>query len=81
MRQLVDDGILAIVGGADTVSGALTSVIFCLLTHPETYDKLQVEVDKYYPPGEDVFSTRWHRDMKYLEAVMYVSRLRPPRLS
>ncbi|RDX51299.1 high nitrogen upregulated cytochrome P450 monooxygenase 2 [Lentinus brumalis] len=70
MRQLVDDGILAIVGGADTVSGALTSVIFCLLTHPETYDKLQVEVDKYYPPGEDVSSTRWHRDMKYLEAVI-----------
>ena len=73
MRQLVDDGILAIVGGADTVSGALTSVLYCLLTHPEAYEKLQTEVDKYYPLGEDVYSTRRHRDMRYLEAVMCVS--------
>ncbi|TFK79961.1 high nitrogen upregulated cytochrome P450 monooxygenase 2 [Polyporus arcularius HHB13444] len=70
MRQLVDDGILAIVGGADTVSGALTSVLFCLLTHPEAYEKLQTEIDEYYPRGDNVLSTRCHRDMKYLEAVI-----------
>ena len=70
IAQVVSDGILAIVGGADTVSGALTSLFFCLMAYPDKYARLQAEVDQYYPPGSDVVDTKWHRDMKYLDAVM-----------
>ena len=70
MNHLVDDGILAIVAGSDTASSALTSLFACLLTHPETYAKLQQEVDKYYPKGEDPYNAKHYRDMTYLHAVM-----------
>ncbi|RPD68192.1 high nitrogen upregulated cytochrome P450 monooxygenase 2 [Lentinus tigrinus ALCF2SS1-7] len=79
LQQLVDDGILAIVAGADTVSSAMTSLFHCLLTHPETYRKLQEEVDKYYPQGEDAFNSKHYRDMVYLQAVIHEAiRLYPP---
>ena len=61
---------LAVVAGSDTTSSALTSIFNCLLTHPGTYAKLQEEVDRFYPAGEDAFSTKHHRDMLYLQAVM-----------
>ena len=70
MEDLTDDGVLAIVAGADTTSIALTSVAYCLLTHPDAYACLQAEVDKFYPAGEDALSPKHHRDMPYLTAVM-----------
>ena len=72
MQQLVDDGVLAIIAGADTTSSALTSLTYALLTHPDAYEKLQAEIDKFYPAGEDALDTKHHRDMPYLTAVMYV---------
>ncbi|KAI0715498.1 hypothetical protein C8T65DRAFT_694743 [Cerioporus squamosus] len=38
----------------DTTSVALTSIFYCVLTHPAVYGTLQVEIDKFCPPGEDV---------------------------
>ncbi|PIL25991.1 cytochrome P450 [Ganoderma sinense ZZ0214-1] len=69
-RDLVNDGILAVIAGSDTVASALTSLFFCLLTNPRTYDTLQKEVDRYYPPGEDAYTSEFHREMPYLHAVM-----------
>ena len=69
-QQLVDDGILAVVAGSDTTSSALTSLFFCILTHPDAYARLQEEVDRLYPAGEDIFDTKRHRDMRYMQAVM-----------
>ena len=71
MRQLTNDGCLVVVAGADTTSSAMTSLFYCLLTHPEMYARLQEEVDRFYPPGEDALDTKFHRDMDYLNAVMY----------
>ena len=73
---MIDDGILAVVAGSDTTSSALTSVFFCLLTHPAAYARVQEEVDKYYPQGEDAFNPKHHRELQYLQAVMYVHRAR-----
>ncbi|RDX41687.1 high nitrogen upregulated cytochrome P450 monooxygenase 2 [Lentinus brumalis] len=79
IQQLVDDGVLAIIAGADTTSSAMTTIVYCLLTHPDVYERLQAEVDKYYPSGEDALSTKHHREMPYLNAVINeVLRVYPP---
>ncbi len=57
--------------GSDTTSVALTSIFYCILTNPAVYATLLAEVDKYYPPGEDASVTTHHRNMPYLQAVMY----------
>lgn len=59
------------IAGADTVSSALASLFSCLLEHPQVYAKLQAEIDQFYPPGEDALSTKHHKEMLYLNAVMY----------
>ena len=69
---MIADGTLAIVAGSDTTSSVLSSIFYCLLTHPEAYVRLRAEVDAYYPPGEDALNTKHHAEMPYLNAVMYV---------
>ncbi|TFK89225.1 high nitrogen upregulated cytochrome P450 monooxygenase 2 [Polyporus arcularius HHB13444] len=69
-QHLVDDGILAVVAGSDTVSSTATSLIYCLITHPDAYADLKVEVDKYYHPGDDPCNPRHYQDMHYLNAVI-----------
>ncbi|PIL26706.1 cytochrome P450 [Ganoderma sinense ZZ0214-1] len=79
MQDLVDDGILAIIAGADTTSIALTSVACCLLAHPDVYARLQAEIDRFYPAGEDALDTTHYRDMPYLTAVINETlRVFPP---
>ncbi|EJF61644.1 cytochrome P450 [Dichomitus squalens LYAD-421 SS1] len=70
MQQLVDDGILAVTAGSDTTASALTSIFFCLLTHPNVYASLCEEVDTFYPKGEDAFVTKHHGTMPYMNAVI-----------
>ncbi|KAI0711780.1 high nitrogen upregulated cytochrome P450 monooxygenase 2 [Cerioporus squamosus] len=78
-RQLMDDGVLAVVASTDAVSSALTALFYCLLTHREVYNALQQEVDEFYPDGEDVGNTKHYRDMQYLHAVINETlRLYPP---
>ncbi len=48
----------------------MTTLVYCLLTHPDVYERLQAEIDKFYPPGEDPMSTKHHRQMPYLNAVL-----------
>ncbi|KAI0761271.1 high nitrogen upregulated cytochrome P450 monooxygenase 2 [Trametes elegans] len=79
ITQLIDDGVLAIVAGADTTSSALTSLMFCLASHPEALKRLQAEVDRFYPHGENPVDPRHHRNMHYLNAVINEAlRLYPP---
>ena len=70
LTQVVDDGILAVIAGADTTASALMSVFACLLAHPDAYAKLQKEVDRFLPPGVDACATEYHKEMPYLNAVM-----------
>ncbi|KAH9852366.1 high nitrogen upregulated cytochrome P450 monooxygenase 2 [Lenzites betulinus] len=70
LSRLIHEGILAVVAGADTTSSALTSIFFCLLTHPDAYMRLQTEIDRFYPAGEDPCDLQQHADMHYLTAVI-----------
>ena len=69
---ILDSG-LAIIAGSDTTATAMSNILFCLLTHPEAYARLQAEVDAFYPPDEDSLSPVHHPKMVYLDAVMCVS--------
>ncbi len=70
VQHLVEDGVLAIVAGADTTSVALTSIACCLISHPDVHERLLAEIDKDYPAWEDALDTKHYGEMKYLTAVM-----------
>ncbi|KAI0641322.1 high nitrogen upregulated cytochrome P450 monooxygenase 2 [Trametes meyenii] len=79
VMRLIDDGVVAIVAGADTTSSALTSIFFSLVTHSDAYRRLEEEIDRFYPPGHDPCDTRYHREMHYLTAVINEAmRIYPP---
>ncbi|OCH86875.1 high nitrogen upregulated cytochrome P450 monooxygenase 2 [Obba rivulosa] len=71
--EVVSDGALAVIAGSDTTSSVLSNVFFYLLKEPAYYKRLQAEVDKFYPPGEDALSTKHHGDMPFLTAVLHES--------
>lgn len=69
--EVLSDGLLAIVAGSDTTSTVLSGVFYYLLSNPACYKRLQVEVDKTFPPGEgNPFDSAKLADMPYLNAVM-----------
>ena len=70
--RVLSDGLLAIGAGADTTASVLSNTFWLLLKHPQYYKRLQEEVDKFYPPGEDSLDSKYHTQMPFLDAVMYV---------
>jgi len=70
--------VLAIVAGSDTTAGVLSNMFFYLLKNPEAYRRLQAEVDKFYPQGENALDTKHHQSMPLLNAAINESlRLMP----
>ncbi|EMD31236.1 hypothetical protein CERSUDRAFT_127530 [Gelatoporia subvermispora B] len=70
LSHVVNDGILAILAGSDTTANALTNLFYLLLANPAEYKRLQVEIDKYYPLGENALDTEHHQNMPILNAVI-----------
>ena len=56
--------------GAETFTWSPENVSEFLLAHPDVYERLQAEIDKFYPAGENALDPKHHRDMPYLTAVM-----------
>ncbi|KAL4246842.1 Cytochrome P450 superfamily protein [Abortiporus biennis] len=67
---VIAEGILATVAGSDTTSNALTVALYFLLKNQDAYRRLQAEVDKFYPQGEDPLDSKHYKDMEFLEAVI-----------
>ncbi|KAG6864469.1 hypothetical protein C0991_009303 [Blastosporella zonata] len=77
--EVVSDGGLAIIAGADTTSSAITNLIFFLLSNPNAYRRLQAEIDTL---GDNVMDYAKQAHLPYLNAALNESlRLFPPVLS
>ena len=70
--MVVSDGVLAVIAGSDTTAAVTTSILYSLMRNPSAYKRLQAEVDRFYPRGENSLDPQHHKDMHYLDAVMYV---------
>ncbi|KAG6872248.1 hypothetical protein C0995_011597 [Termitomyces sp. Mi166 len=77
--EVVSDGGLAIIAGADTTSSAIANLIYFLLANPNTYKRLQTEIDTL---GDGVMDYAKQAHLPYLTAALNESlRLYPPVLS
>lgn len=70
LTEVISGGGLAIIAGSDTTATSLSVLFWLLLSNRSTYDKLQAEVDQYFPPGENALDIAQHPRMPYLNAVM-----------
>lgn len=60
MGDVIADGTLAIVAGADTTASALSSLFFLLLTNPKYLGIVETEVMSTFPAGADPMDISKH---------------------
>ena len=70
LSDTVADGALAIIAGADTTAAALASLFYLLLTNMTSYKRLQDEIDRVFPEGEDPMDVSKHAQLPFLAACM-----------
>ena len=71
--QGLNDVLGAITAGSDTTSTVLSGLFYHLFSNRVTFDRLRVEVDSEFPPGEgEPFDGTRLAELKYLNAIMYV---------
>lgn len=70
LASVAAEGALATVAGSDTTAGTLCNIVYFLMQNRDTYERLQAEVDRYYPPGENALDCKYHAQMPFLDAVM-----------
>ncbi|KAJ7573693.1 cytochrome P450 [Mycena floridula] len=77
--DIVADGSLAIIAGADTTSAALSSLFYFLLSDMKYYKRLQAEIDAAFAHGEDPLHFSRDRELPFLTACINETlRLQPP---
>lgn len=69
-KIVISDAVLAIVAGSDTTATTLSNVFYYLMCNPDSYKRLQDEVDSCYPAGEDSLDHQRYVGMPYLDTVM-----------
>ncbi|KAJ7745908.1 cytochrome P450 [Mycena maculata] len=73
------DGIVAIVAASDTTASTLSSLMWFLMSNPELYQRVQVELDGVYPEGADPLDVSQHDQLVFLSACINETlRLHPP---
>ncbi|KAJ7639705.1 cytochrome P450 [Mycena polygramma] len=76
---VVSVSIVAIVAGSDTAATVLCNTFFLLLSHPESYKRLQLELDEAFSSGTKEPTAAKLASLPYLNAVIKESlRMFPP---
>jgi cytochrome P450 len=55
----------------------ISSFLWCVLSNPDIYRRVQAEVDTVYPDEESVSDTSKHADLHLLTACLYVEPIEP----
>ncbi|KAK7042191.1 cytochrome P450 [Favolaschia claudopus] len=76
----VSNAVVAIIAGVDTTATVLSNTFFFLITHPESYKRLQRELDEAFPLGsKEPTDSALLASLPYLNAVIKESsRVFPP---
>ncbi|KAJ7499558.1 cytochrome P450 [Mycena latifolia] len=73
------DGVLAIVAASDTTASTLSSLVWFLLSNPEYYQRVQLEIDTVFVEGDDPLDVSKHEELHFLSACINETlRLLPP---
>ncbi|KAJ7074052.1 high nitrogen upregulated cytochrome P450 monooxygenase 2 [Mycena amicta] len=76
------DGIVAVVAASDTTASAMSSLVWFLLNHPKAYQRIQEELDRVFPDGDntDAFCDFGkQQELEFLSACINETlRLHPP---
>ncbi|KAI1790041.1 cytochrome P450 [Ganoderma leucocontextum] len=79
LSNVVADGALAVIAGADTSASALTALVYFILSDTASYHKLRDEVDTVYPAGSDPTDVTLHDRLVWMDACINETlRLQPP---
>ncbi|KAF7315571.1 hypothetical protein MIND_00072400 [Mycena indigotica] len=79
LPEVLVDGVFTVVAGSDALSVALNAFMWCMLSHPDIYARVQAEVDSVYPDPQTLFDSEKHGELKLLTACFHESlRLYPP---
>ncbi|KAJ7509630.1 cytochrome P450 [Mycena galericulata] len=74
------DGIVAIVAASDTTAHTLSSLIWFLLSNPEYYQRVQLELDGVFVDGDDPLDVSKHQQLVLLSACINETLRLPPAL-
>lgn len=66
------DGIVAVVAASDTTASVFSSLVWFLLSHPECYRRVQLELDSVFVDGDDPVDVSKHPQLEFLSACMSV---------
>ncbi|KAJ7137801.1 cytochrome P450 [Mycena epipterygia] len=73
------DGIIGIVAASDTTASALSSLVWFLLSDPECYRRVQLELDTVFVDGDNPLDVSKHTQLQLLSACINETlRLHPP---
>jgi len=79
VKNVISDGALAIIAGADTTARAMTSLLFFLLSNRPYYARLRAELDATFSDGDNVLDTSKYESLTFLDACINETlRLHPP---
>ncbi|KAJ7461561.1 cytochrome P450 [Mycena latifolia] len=73
------DGIVAIVAASDTTASTFSSLIWFLLSDPDYYRRVELEIDNVFADGDDPLDVSKHEELTFLSACINEAlRLHPP---
>ncbi|KAJ6531623.1 cytochrome P450 [Mycena vulgaris] len=79
LQSSAADGIIAIVAASDTTASVLSSLVWFLLSNPEYYLRVQLEIDSVFVDGDDPLDGSKHEQLQFLSACINETlRLHPP---